>query len=310
MSGAPGWSDPHPHESRYAEVNGVRINYLDFGGGGPPLVLIHGIGDDPHLFDDLASLLRGRFRIVAYARRGHGRSDSPAGPYDAATLVEDLRRLLDRLGIARASLLGWSMGGNEITAFAGGHPERVDRLVYLEAGYDWSAPEFCGPFEEILGAVEPRDADLASLDAIRAWFRATWLGDSPWTPGLEAYIRDAAQPDSGGSLHPAPRPEVFRELLATLRSWRRDYTKVRAPALALYSTTAFFPTERIDAALTSRLRDFERLVAAPFRRASMDRLRRELRDATIHEVAGCTHMSIGVRRPEEPAGVIRDFLAR
>jgi pimeloyl-ACP methyl ester carboxylesterase len=303
-----GWTDTFPHENGYADAGGIRLNVLDWGGSGPPLVLIHGIADDPHLFDDLAMLLREEFRVVAYARRGHGHSDSPAGPYDPATLVDDLRRLLDHLGIPRASLLGWSMGGNEITKFAGLFPERVDRLVYLEAGYDWSDPSFSSAFEGVLAAVEPGAADLASLDAVRSWFRATWLGEAPWTPGLEAYLRDAARPDPEGRLHPAPTPEVFGALLATLRTWKRDYTRVRAPALALYSPSAFFPADRHDPALAARLRAFEEDVAAPFRRASIARIRRELPEVTIAQIAERTHMSIGVRGTDSLAALIGEFL--
>ncbi len=74
------YTDASPHKSAFAHVNGVNLNYLDWGGDGPALVMIHGIGDDPHIFDDLASLLHDRFRIIAYARRGHGLSDAPPGP--------------------------------------------------------------------------------------------------------------------------------------------------------------------------------------------------------------------------------------
>ena len=71
-------------------VNGVRLHYLDWGGAGPPLILIPGFGDTPHCFDDLAPALSDRYRVVAYARRGHGRSEAKS-PYDTDTLVEDLR---------------------------------------------------------------------------------------------------------------------------------------------------------------------------------------------------------------------------
>jgi pimeloyl-ACP methyl ester carboxylesterase len=308
------WSDPFPHVASRVDANGVGLDVLDWGGDGPPLVLIHGIGDDPHLFDDLAAPLSRDFRVVAYARRGHGHSDAPppgsgdGDRYAAATLVEDLGTLLERLRIARASLLGWSMGGNEITAFAGLHPERVDRLIYLEAAYDWSDPVFQPAFEDMLGRIGPRAPDFASLDALRAWFRASWLGDAPWTDGLESSLRDAARPDAEGRLHPAPTPEVFAALLATLRTWRRDYSRVRAPALAIYSSTEFFPTERTDPALTERLRAFERDFASPFRRRSMERIRLELSDVTIAEIAGRTHMSIGVRGTGSLASLIREFL--
>ena len=164
-------------------MNGVKLNYLDWGDHGPPLVLIHGIGDDPHIFDDLARLLHDRFHIIAYARRGHGLSGAD-GPYDGDTLVEDLRQLLDALGVQRASFIGWSMGGDEITAFAGRYPARVDRLVYLEGGYDWSTPAFFKAFEATLAANSPGADDARSIDTLRTWYHRTWLGEATaWTPG-------------------------------------------------------------------------------------------------------------------------------
>jgi pimeloyl-ACP methyl ester carboxylesterase len=83
------WSDNSPHKSGFVTVNGVRLNYLDWGGSGPALMLIHGGGDNPQIFDDLAPAFTDRFRVVAYARRGHGQSEAK-GPYDTATLTEDL----------------------------------------------------------------------------------------------------------------------------------------------------------------------------------------------------------------------------
>jgi pimeloyl-ACP methyl ester carboxylesterase len=299
-------TDVSPHKSAFANVNGIKLNYLDWGGKGPPLVMIHGIGDNPHVFDDLAGLLRDRFRIVAYARRGHGLSDS-TGPYDAATLTEDLRQLLDQLGIQRASLIGWSMGGNEITAFAGRYPERVEKLVYLDAGYDWSTPVFLKAFEETAAANSPGAADMRSLDSYRKWYHAAWFGDIPWSNGLEAYLRDSAQPDADGKLHLQPTDEAWPALFAAVGSWQRDYTKVQAPALALYATV-FFPLDRSDPALAQKLRDFEQNTVVPFRRASMERIQRELRNVKVQQIADTSHMSIGVQQPQPLAATIREFL--
>ena len=305
--GVTSFIDVSPHRSAFARVNGVRLNYLDWGGDGPPLVLVHGFGDDPHIFDDLALLLADRFRVVAYARRGHGRSEAPPGPYDAATLVEDLRHLLDHLGIQRANLLGWSMGGDEITAYAGRYPQRVDRVVYLEAGYDWSTPAFFKAFGDVLAVNGPGASDLRSLDAFRTWYRTAWLGDTQWTNGLEAYLRDLAQPDAGGTLHPVPAGKVLAALFATLGTWGRDYTKVQAPALALYGTT-FFPTQRSDAASARKLREFDENTMVPFRRASMERIQRELGGVKVQQIPDRTHMSIGVEQLNALAATIREFL--
>src|SRR5947208_7249820 len=101
------WTDTSPHRSEYVTVNGIRLNYLDWGGARPVRVLIHGLGDSPHMFDDLAQSLRDRVHIIAYERRRYGHSEAPAGPYDQETLVEDLHQLLDHLGMGRAILLGF-----------------------------------------------------------------------------------------------------------------------------------------------------------------------------------------------------------
>ncbi len=67
-----------------------------------------------------------------------GQSDKPASGYENEVLIEDVRQFLDSLGIRRASLVGWSMGGNELTGMATRYSERVEKLVYLDAAYDRS----------------------------------------------------------------------------------------------------------------------------------------------------------------------------
>ena len=298
---------PSPYKSMFVEVNGASLNYLDWGGTGPYVVMIHGIGDNPHIFDDLALLLRGRFHLIAYARRGHGHSESKP-PFDGDTLTQDMRGLLDKLGIQRASFIGWSMGGNEITEFAGRYPERVSKLVYLDAGYDWSSPEFSKPFEDALTATGPSAADGSSFDALRAWYRRVWLGNKvKWTPGLEAYLLDEAQPDAAGALHPKPTDETYGALLMTLGEWKRDYTKVKAPALAIYATT-FFPLDTSDPAQRQKLGDFNDKTMRPFRRESMERIKRELPGVRIEQIADRTHMSVGIEEPRPVATTIGAFL--
>jgi pimeloyl-ACP methyl ester carboxylesterase len=277
---------------------------LDWGGAGPALCLIHGIDDNPHVFDDLAPLLTDRHHVFAYARRGHGGSDKPTSPYDPDTLVDDLRHVLDQLGIARASLLGWSMGGNEITTFAGRYPERVAGLVYLDGGYDWSDTTFATALGGLFDVLQPRESDLGSLDAYRAWYRATWLGDTLWTSGLEAYLRDTVSMSGEGALDSVMPDAVHDALFHTLATWPRDYVPVRAPALALYAPT-FLSTE---AATSSAAHDFEYAVMVPFRRASIERIQHELAGVDVREIAHTSHMSIGVADPHALATMVSDFL--
>jgi pimeloyl-ACP methyl ester carboxylesterase len=128
--------DPSPHRSGFITVNGIRLHYLDWGGNGEVIVLLAGLGNTAHVFDDLAPRLSDQFRVYALTRRGYGQSDHPKSGYDTATLVEDLRAILDTLGIKQVNLVGHSFAGDELSGFAARYPDRVGKLVYLDAAYD------------------------------------------------------------------------------------------------------------------------------------------------------------------------------
>ncbi len=119
--------------SNFVTVNGIRLHYLDWGGNGPTLLFLTGMGSSAYIYGGFAPLFADRFRVLALTRRGHGDSDYPAAGYDADTLVEDIRQFMDALHIEKASLAGHSIAGVELTHFAGTHPERVEKMIYLDA---------------------------------------------------------------------------------------------------------------------------------------------------------------------------------
>lgn len=120
-------------KSDFVQVNGVRLHYLDWGGNGPALIFLAGMGSSAYIFNQFAPRFTDSFRVLALTRRGHGDSDYPENGYDADTLVEDIRMFMDHLQIERAILAGHSLAGVELTHFAATHPARVAKLVYLEA---------------------------------------------------------------------------------------------------------------------------------------------------------------------------------
>ena len=303
---SPRWVDRSPHKSDYVLSKGVRLNYLDWGGPGPDLVLVHGYFGNPHDFDDLATALASQFHVVAYARRGHGLSDAK-GPFDTPTLSEDLRGLLDALGIAKAHLAGWSMGGNEMTHLAGAHPERVDRLVYLDAAYDWGDPEARQVFARVPVSITPPPAALSSRDAYRNWWRADLIpglgGRYPFEAALhETFI---VQPD--GSLKPRTDPSVLEEIGVALSNDRRDYSRVRSPALAIYAES-FYDVQHGDPAQRAKNLAWEREYVIPFRQRSMDRVRHELSGAQIVTVPG-THLDFPFSSEGRVLKLMRRFLS-
>jgi non-heme chloroperoxidase len=121
------------HTSNFVTVNGIRLHYLDWGGQGPALIFFTGLGSSAYIFNRFAPLFNDRFHVVGLTRRGHGDSDYPETGYDADTLVEDIRQFMDALQIDKATLMGHSIAGVELTHFAATHPERVEKLVYVEA---------------------------------------------------------------------------------------------------------------------------------------------------------------------------------
>ncbi|WP_433717848.1 3-oxoadipate enol-lactonase [Actinoplanes sp. CA-051413] len=95
----------------------------------PPLLMINSLGADLSMWEPQLPELSARFRVIRYDARGHGRSPVPPGRYGLADLGRDALALLDRLGVARAQVVGLSLGGMTAMWLAAHAPERVDRLV-------------------------------------------------------------------------------------------------------------------------------------------------------------------------------------
>jgi pimeloyl-ACP methyl ester carboxylesterase len=299
------WSDTAAHKSGFVSANGIRVHYLDWGGLGPVLILIHPGLDNAHIFDDLAPAFTEHFRVIAYDLRGHGRSDAKL-PFDTTTRTEDLRGLMDSLGIARAHLAGWSMGGNDITAMAGTHPERVYSLVYLESAYDMGGSALADAFKSLpIDFLVPSSA-RRSLGAYRAYQRKIWLPAVSDTSRFEAYVRDLVDIQSDGTVRSHMPDSVTQAVVSAELTDRRDYTKVRSPVLAFFAET-FFDVRNGEPAQLAKNLDWEQKYMAPFRAASIERVRRELPSAEIVRVPG-THKDFVFTSREQVVSAMQRFL--
>lgn len=299
------WSDSSRHKNAFIAANGVRLNYLDWGGSGPALILIHGIFDNPHIFDDLAPAFTDRFHVIAYARRGHGLSEAKA-PYDTATLTQDLRGLMDALGITKAHLAGWSMGGNELTAMAGKYPERVDRLVYLDGAYDWGDPAFVAAFK-MAPPLQPPASARASLEAWLDYQRNVMFPGVTDASRLEAYNRELVVIQPNRTVRDRMGESTAQALLNTLLTDRRDYTKVRCPALAFFAET-MPDVGSGDSPITAGFFAWDRKYMVPFRAASIERVKRELPGVEIVNVPGA-HVDFIFTSREQVVSAMRTFLS-
>ncbi len=133
------WHDAAPHETSSIGVqSGVQLEVLDFGGQGPAILLLPGLGATAHSFDDIAPRLAVGHRVVAMTRRGTGYSSRPDFGFDTPRLAQDVLQVMDAMKLDQVLLVGHSIAGEELTWLGGHHPERFTGLVYLDAAYDRS----------------------------------------------------------------------------------------------------------------------------------------------------------------------------
>jgi 3-oxoadipate enol-lactonase len=112
------------------DANGIQIRFSLEGRGPETVVLINGIGDDLHAWEyQMRPLLDSGFQVLRFDNRGVGASSDPPGPYSSELMADDLKALIDNLGIGPYHLVGVSMGGTIAQAFALRHPHNVRSLV-------------------------------------------------------------------------------------------------------------------------------------------------------------------------------------
>lgn len=129
-----------PRSRRVSGADGLSLHVLEWSDDGVPFVLLHGFGNDAHVWDDFAPVVAPHYRTLAFDLRGHGDSDrDPALRYHHDAVADDLAAALDALAIERLVLVGHSFGGRAAMRFAGRHPERLAGLVIVDAGPDLDA---------------------------------------------------------------------------------------------------------------------------------------------------------------------------
>jgi non-heme chloroperoxidase len=131
------WHDPSPHTVQFVDVDhGVKLEVLDWGGSGRPLVFLAGLGNTAHVFDDFAPKLTSEYHVYGITRRGLGASGSPApegSNYSADRLGDDVLAVIDALKIDHPVLVGHPFAGEELSSIGTRHPERIAALIYLDA---------------------------------------------------------------------------------------------------------------------------------------------------------------------------------
>lgn len=131
--------DPSNHKVQFVSVEPtVRLEVLDWGGSGRPVVLLAGLGDNAHVYDDFAPKLTASYHVYGLTRRGFGASSVPDSGYSADRLGDDVLAVINALKLNRPVLVGHNVAGEELSSVASRHPEKVAGLVYLDAAYGYA----------------------------------------------------------------------------------------------------------------------------------------------------------------------------
>jgi non-heme chloroperoxidase len=163
------WHDPSPHSAQFVTVDkDVKLEVLDWGGTGSPLVLLAGFGNTAHVFDDFAPKLTSTNHVYGITRRAFGASSHPATGYSADRLGDDVLAVIDALKLEKPILVGHSFAGEELSSVGSRYPQRIAGLIYLEAAYDEAyyspslgdfdidLPELKKKLEQLQAAKEPK----------------------------------------------------------------------------------------------------------------------------------------------------------
>jgi non-heme chloroperoxidase len=220
-------------------VNGIRLHYLDWGGDGPVLLLLTGMGNSAYIFGDFAPRFVDQYHVIALTRRGHGDSDCPETGYDVDTLTQDIRLFMDSLGIDRAILAGHSMSNIEICHFAALYPERVLKVVFLDAAYDRTSTVFKSireqnpmRFIQVDGANDDYptiEEHIAALLKYYPFYAKIW-GNAMSEDLLHITARNA----EGMIIYKMP-DSVGAALVQTMNNYIPENAIIRAPVLSIFA---------------------------------------------------------------------------
>jgi pimeloyl-ACP methyl ester carboxylesterase len=125
-------------KEKSVNVNGINLNYLDWGTEGKPKVLLlHGLRGHRHSWDDVSTEFYQNYHIFALDQRGRGESDwAPGGDYSSDSFVADLEGFCAAVGLDKFILIGHSMGGRNSMAFAGKNAGMIEKMVIIDIGPD------------------------------------------------------------------------------------------------------------------------------------------------------------------------------
>jgi pimeloyl-ACP methyl ester carboxylesterase len=245
-AGEAAWpTDISPHKVSFVSVEkDIRLEVLDWGGNGPPLILLAGSGDTGHVFDRFAPKLATNHHVYAITRRGFGASGAPPPTvenYAADRLGDDVLSAIAALNLDRPVLAGHSIAGEELSSIGSRHPEKVAGLIYLDAVSSYSYYDgLQGSFEVDTNELRRKLDQINPVTAGTAQQEIKPLVEELLRTTLPQYERDLQFMEDVFQAFPGP-PAATPALPMTVQArisnaiirGERKYTSINGPVLGV-----------------------------------------------------------------------------
>jgi non-heme chloroperoxidase len=235
--------DPSPHTAQFVTVeSGVKLEVLDWGGTGRPVILLAGLGNTAHVFDKFALKLVSGHHVYGITRRGFGKSSSPASGYSADRLGDDVLAVIESLKLDRPVLVGHSIAGEELSSIGTRYPEKVAGLIYLDAAYSYAyydrargdpqidKIELQKKLEQLKPGASQHDLEQAIQDLLQTNL-------PQFEKDLQQWLKDlrAEPPEPRAGPNAPPQPQQIPAAAQAIFDGVQKYTDIRGPILAIYA---------------------------------------------------------------------------
>lgn len=222
------------------QVNNIQLHYVEHSGNNGPLLLMPGLTANAHSFDGLISAgLSPTLRVLAIDLRGRGLSSKPVSGYRMVDHAEDIIGLLNVLEIKQVTLGGHSFGGLLSLYMAANYPDRVNKLVVIDAAGSMhpKVRDLIKPSVDRLGKVLPSWDDYLQSMKQMPFFQG-W-----WDQSIESFYRADVEIRDDGTVKPRSRPEAIIEAVdsALDEDWMQHLTMIKQPLLMLNALGPYGP---------------------------------------------------------------------
>jgi len=288
--------DDTSHKVQLIEVQpGVKLEVLDYGGIGRPMVFLAALGQDAHDWDRFAPKFVARYHVYAITRRGFGSSDKPEPTdenYESDRLGDDVLAVMSVLHLEKPVLVGFSVGGEELSSVGSRFPEKVSGLVYLDAGYPYALYD-AKVGEPLLDRAELRrllrqaEHEMPMSDELRRKLLASMQRNEDLLRNglkLEEIARKNPAPNNTNSPPPPPGPPMPPQMIA-IRNNGDKYTQIPVPILAIYAV----PVDLSNIFKDPEARAKVEAEDAKFRNASADAFEKAVPSARVVRIPHATH---------------------